>query len=128
MARDFRTIDAWRKADDLAVFVYEVTRQSFPAEERYGLISQMRRAAVSVAANIAEGAGRQYLKEFLQFLYRARGSLSELEYYIHLASRLGYLSSRQYEELRNSQKDVAATLIGYIRYIESLLEKGQKYT
>jgi len=128
MARDFRTIDAWRKADDLAVLVYEITQQCFPAEERYGLISQMRRAAVSVAANIAEGAGRQYLKEFLQFLYRAKGSLSELEYYIHLALRLGYLNSQQHEMLRSSQRDTAATLIGYIRYIEKLIRNGQKYT
>lgn len=68
--RDFRKIMAWEKADDLVVLIYEVTK-AFPKEELYGLASQLRRAVVSVAANIAEGSGKQYLKEFRQFLYTA---------------------------------------------------------
>ncbi len=68
--RDFRKIMAWEKADDLVVLIYEVTK-AFPKEELYGLTSQLRRAVVSVAANIAEGSGKQYLKEFRQFLYTA---------------------------------------------------------
>jgi hypothetical protein len=71
--RDFRKIMAWEKADELVVLIYEASR-AFPKEERYGLTSQLRRAAVSVAANIAEGSGKQYLKEFRQFLYTARAS------------------------------------------------------
>jgi len=66
--RDFRKIMAWEKADDLVVLIYEAST-AFPKEERYGLTSQLRRAVVSVAANIAEGSGKQYLKEFRHFLY-----------------------------------------------------------
>jgi len=68
--RDFGKIMAWEKADDLVVLIYEVTK-AFPKEELYALTSQLRRAVVSVAADIAEGSGKQYLKEFRQFLYTA---------------------------------------------------------
>lgn len=76
---DFKTIKAWQKADDLTVEVYEKTRD-FPSDERFGLTSQMRRAAVSVGANIAEGSGRGSLADYIRFLFIAQGSLSELEY------------------------------------------------
>jgi four helix bundle protein len=84
-----RKIKAWELADRFVVEVYRITRR-FPREELYGLTLQLRRAAVSVPANIAEGSQRQYLKEYLQFLYVAKASLSEAEYYIHLAQQLGY--------------------------------------
>jgi four helix bundle protein len=91
--RDYTKIEAWRLADDLTVAVYERTH-SFPREEIYGLTSQLRRAAYSVPANIVEGASRES-KDYLHFLYIARGSLSEAQYFIHLARRLGYLSSAE---------------------------------
>ena len=78
MADAYRDLIAWRKATALALEIYRAT-QNFPKDELYGLTSQMRRAAVSVASNIAEGKGRNSRKEFAQFLYRARGSLLELE-------------------------------------------------
>jgi four helix bundle protein len=74
---DYRRSKSWRRADDLAVLIYEVTKL-FPGDEAYGLTSQMRRAAVSVAANIAEGSGRRTKKEYLHFLYQARGSLRDV--------------------------------------------------
>jgi four helix bundle protein len=85
--RDYTKIEAWRLADDLTVVVYERTR-SFPREEIYGLTSQLRRAAYSVPANIVEGASRESKKDYLHFLYIARGSLSETQYFIHLARQL----------------------------------------
>jgi four helix bundle protein len=85
--RDFRKLLAWQRADDLTVLVYRAT-EDFPSEEKFGLTSQLRRAAVSVAANIAEGSGRHSLKDFRRFLYQARGSLSEVQYYLHLSKRL----------------------------------------
>ncbi len=88
--RNFRKLIAWQKADDLAVKIYEVTGR-FPADERFGIISQVRRAGVSVAANIAEGCGRETVVDFRRFLHQARGSLYEVEYYIHLSGRLGYV-------------------------------------
>src|SRR5437867_2666267 len=80
MARDFKKIKAWQKADDLAVNVYEITR-TFPKEEIYGMTSQMRRAAISVAANIAEGSARNTVRDYLHFLNLAEASLIEVEYY-----------------------------------------------
>ena len=124
--RDFRKIMAWEKADDLAVLIYEVTK-AFPREELYGLTSQLRRAAVSVAANIAEGSGKQYLKEFRQFLYTARASLSEVEYYIHLSHRLGYLDTEKVAKLEKARQDAAKTLQGFINTIEEQIKQGRIY-
>ncbi len=106
--------------------VYQLTGEWFPKHELYGLTSQMRRAAVSVAANIAEGAGKQYLNEFRQFLYVARASLQEVEYYVHLASRLGYLSEEQHTDLEQAEADAARTLQGFINSVEQQIASGRK--
>lgn len=113
----FFDILAWQKADDLAVMVYQVT-ESFPSHQRYRLIDQMQRAAVSVAANIAEGSGRRTVKDFLRFLYIAHGSLREVEYYIHLAKRLDYLSEGDYHALSAQKDETARVLTGFIRFKE----------
>lgn len=115
--RDYTKIIAWRLADDLAVAVYKVTRL-FPREEVYGLTSQLRRAASSVPANIAEGASRLSKKEYLQFLYIARGSSSETHYFIHLSHRLGYLESPAYDEVNELAETVGRTLTGLIKCVE----------
>lgn len=122
--RDFRKIMAWEKADDLVVLIYEVTK-AFPKEELYGLTSQLRRAVVSVAANIAEGSGKQYLKEFRQFLYTARASLSEVEYYIHLSHRLAYLDGEKVAKLEEARKDAAKILQGFINAVEKQIKQGR---
>ena len=124
--RDFRKIIAWQKADDLAVLVYEVTGESFPRHELYGLTSQIRRAAVSVASNIAEGSGRQYATEFRQFLYTARASLAEVEYYVHLAVRLGYLPQEEKTRLEQVRPETARTLQGFINSIEKQIASGRR--
>src|SRR5215467_760765 len=87
--RDYTKIEAWQLADDLAVKVYGHTK-GFPREETFGLTRQIRDAASSVPANIAEGSARESHKEYLHFLYIARGSLAETQYFVHLAKRLGY--------------------------------------
>jgi len=115
--RDYTKIEAWRLADDLTVAVYERTR-SFPKEETYGLTSQLRRASYSVPANIVEGASRESKKDYLHFLYIARGSLSETQYFIHLARRLDYLSLEEADALREQTKFVFACLHGLIRAVE----------
>ena len=107
--RDYTKIEAWRLADDLTVAVYERTR-SFPKEEVYGLTSQLRRASYSVPANIVEGASRESKKDYLHFLYIARGSLSETQYFIHLAQRLDYLSLQEADALRKQMKMTFACL------------------
>jgi len=95
---DFRQLDVWEESVLVAEAVYRLTSE-FPNEERFGLTTQTRRAAVSVSSNIAEGAGRGRSKEMAQFLRIALGSLSELETQIEIACRLGYLSSDQVSEL-----------------------------
>jgi len=90
MAQHYRDLVAWQKAMNLVEHIYEVTKQ-FPDDERFGLISQMRRCAVSVPSNIAEGQARNTQGEFLQFLGIARGSIAELNTQVLIAERLGYL-------------------------------------
>jgi four helix bundle protein len=98
MARDFTKIRAWQLADDLTVAVYHCTK-SFPREELYGLTSQLRRAASSVPANIAEGSNRASKKNYLRFLSIAAGSLAETKYFLHLSGRLDYLAQAEYQKL-----------------------------
>ncbi|MCP4455355.1 MAG: four helix bundle protein, partial [Planctomycetes bacterium] len=85
----YRDLEVWQKAMGLVELCYACTK-SFPSEERYGLTDQIRRAAVSIPSNIAEGQTRQHRKEFLQFLSIAQGSLAELETQIQIAERLHY--------------------------------------
>ena len=92
MARKHHGLKVWQKSMELVKEIYELTAK-FPSQERYALVMQMRRAAVSVPSNIAEGAGRRGPKEFARFLLVARGSLSELETQVIIARMLGYLES-----------------------------------
>ena len=96
--------------------IYEVTRD-FPQFELYGLANQLRRAAVSVPANIAEGAGRRNAREFLQFLYIAKSSLSETDYYLHLAFRLGYIKEGLYRTIESTKEEVARVLRGLMKAV-----------
>jgi len=114
--RRFRNIKAWQRADRLVSLVYTVT-QTLPIEERYGITSQMRRAAVSAAANIVEGASRHSRLEYLQFLSVAKGSLNELSYYIHLARRLGYITEARFQELDEQYDETARTLYGLMQSV-----------
>ena len=101
-------------ADDLAVAAYEVSK-GFPREEIYGITSQIRRAASSVAANIVEGASRESAKDYAHFLQIARGSLAETQYFLHLARRLGYLGDEQAVQVEVLAKEAFACLHGLIR-------------
>mgnify|MGYP003578988023 CR=1 FL=1 len=88
MEKPHKNLEAWKQSMDLVVEVYKTTKE-FPHQEIYGIANQVRRAAVSVPSNIAEGAARQTKKEFANFLHVAQGSLSELDTQIEIASRLG---------------------------------------
>ena len=94
----YKELDVWLKSRSLVKDVYLIT-QSFPKEELYGLVSQMRRCAVSIPSNIAEGYGRQYKKETIQFFHIARGSLYELETQLFIAFDLNYLIESKQKEL-----------------------------
>jgi four helix bundle protein len=115
--RDYTKIEAWKLADDLTVLIYEITR-SFPKEELYGLTSQLRSAASSVPANIAEGSARGTQKDYLHFLYIARGSLTEAHYFVHLSKRLGYVGDDKHAELESLFRRTFACLLGLIAVVE----------
>ena len=123
--RDYTKIKAWQLADDLTVAIYERTR-SFPREEVYGLTSQLRRASYSVPANIVEGASRESKRDYLHFLYIARGSLSETQYFIHLARRLRYLSDQDADTLHEQTKLTFGCLHGLITAVEKEAGKLSK--
>jgi len=116
--RDYKKIRAYQYADDLCLWVYQASRQ-FPQGETYGLTSQIRRAAVSVAANIVEGAGRQTSKDYLHFLFMARGSLSELQYLISLSARLEYIQQAEHEKLAVQAEETAKILFGLINSVKA---------
>lgn len=101
----YRELEIWKRAIDLTVDVYALT-QRFPEDEKFGLTSQIKRAAVSVPSNIAEGAGRNSNKEFNQFLGISTGSIFEVETQLILAERLNFLSSDQIEEVLNRSNEL----------------------
>ena len=109
----YRDLVAWKRAVELVTHVYGLTK-SFPDDERYGLTAQLRRAAVSVASNIAEGQGRFSRGEFKQFLGHARGSLLEIETQMTIATKLSYLDSRQSEVVFELSSEVGRILNGLI--------------
>ena len=111
MGRPHHDLKVWQQAMELARTIYDLTR-GFPADERFGLIAQLRRAAVSVPSNIAEGCARGTKREFVQFLYIARGSLSELDTQLRLASDLGFCDAH---EALLAVENLFAALAGLIR-------------
>jgi len=112
--RDHTKLRAFELADAMALEIYKATA-SFPREEQFGLTSQMRRAAVSVASNIVEGCARQSVGDYLRFLDMAFGSSRELEYQVSLANRLGFLPSKKYEEVKRACIETSKVLGGLIR-------------
>ncbi len=113
--RPHHNLDVWKKAVDFSVEIYRFT-EKLPKEERFGLTSQIRRAAVSIAANISEGAGRKSNKDFLRFLSMAQGSASELETEVLIAQRLGYFDEREFKEIREKLDDIGRMITGLCRY------------
>jgi len=114
--RPHQKLDAWKQAINLVVDVYKAT-ESFPKEERYGLTSQIRRAAVSIPANIAEG-GRYSNREFAHFLSNAQGSASELETELLISNRLGYLDERAYSNLITPLDRIGRLITGLSKHVE----------
>jgi four helix bundle protein len=116
MSSTYRDLEVWQAAMELAVQVYRLTAL-FPKDERYGLTSQMRRAAVSVPSNIAEGKGRASDKELIQFLCHSRGSLFEIETQLTIGERLGYSTSEECNEVRRETARIGQMINGLIRSV-----------
>ena len=112
------TLEAWKRAKDFAVKVCKEILPLLPAEEKWSLSQQIRRAVQSVPANIAEGHGRFYFQETVRFCYIARGSLSETYTHITVAYELGYIPQKIYAELRKQVEDLIRIINGYIAYLK----------
>jgi four helix bundle protein len=112
--KNYKELSVWRKAHSMTLAVYNATR-GFPREELYGLTSQLRRAAASIGANIAEGSGRRSNKEICRFLQIARGSASEAEYHILLARDLNLLPEQDYRRLSFQADELQRMLTALIQ-------------
>jgi len=116
--KNFRDLKVWEKAHGVALACYDVTR-TYPREEMFGLISQIRRAGASVPANIAEGCGRRGNGELHRFLQMAMGSANELEYHLLLSRDLGYLRAETHKEVHEKLEEVKRMLALLIRKVDS---------
>lgn len=119
MPNNFEKLKVFKEAHEFVQLIYKYT-EAFPKTETFGLTGQLRRASVSIAANIVEGNSRNHTKEYIQFLYQARGSLEEAKYHILLAKDLGYLKKEDYLELQAKAELVGKLLSGLVKYWKSL--------
>ncbi len=110
----YRDLLVWQKSVSFVTRIYELTR-SFPSEERFGLISQIRRCSVSIPSNIAEGHGRYSTNDYIRFLRIAIGSLCELQTQLLIASNLGFLASENFQELEGTSRDLERMLTSLVR-------------
>jgi four helix bundle protein len=116
--RDFNKLDVWKRSHQLALAAYKATAD-FPRDELYGLTSQIRRAAASVPANIAEGCGRDSDTDFARFLHFGMGSASELEYHLLLARDLGLMTAEGHRALSDQTTEVKKMLAGLLRSLKA---------
>lgn len=121
VVQSYRELEVWQFAMELAEKCYQVTR-NFPKEEMFGLTSQIRRAAVSIPANIAEGQGREHTKEFLHHLSIARGSLMELETHLLLSRRVGLLNQDDLDQCLTLTDRISRMLSGLRKALEKRLK------
>ncbi len=114
-----KELNAWKNSVNLVVKIYNLTK-NFPEYELFGIVSQMRRASVSIPSNIAEGAARNHKKEYLQFLYIALSSLAEVETLIIISLELNYISPSDFEEFDSKMKVIRTQISGLIRHHKSV--------
>jgi four helix bundle protein len=113
-----KDLEVWKLSVEFTTDIYRATKD-FPKEELYGLVSQLRRASVSIASNVAEGAARQSTKEFIQFIYHALGSASEVETQLIVSNNLGYLDDSSYKLLIFKQTQLSKMLSGLIKSLKN---------
>jgi four helix bundle protein len=116
--KSYKELKVWQRSYQLCLEIYKITK-GFPDEEKYGLTSQLRRAAVSVPSNVSEGYGRKTTPEYIQFLYIAYGSVCEIETQILLSGDLGYISNGRLEMLKEGIREVERMLKASIRSLEN---------
>jgi four helix bundle protein len=118
MSNSYRDLKVWQRSIDLATGIYQLT-ENFPVSEMYGLTSQMRRAAVSVASNIAEGWGRRSRKDYARFVLVARGSNDELQTQLVIAERLGFCNTQQFGEASALSDEIGKMLSGLHGFLQT---------
>ena len=114
MPQDFKELKVWQRSRELNKEIYLLTKY-FPEEEKFGMISQMRRASSSICANIAEGAGKKTPKDFASFLYIALGSTKEIESFLIMAKDVGHITDAQFDSVVNVVSEVGKMLNGLIK-------------
>lgn len=110
-------LETWQKARQLSLLIYREITTKFPDDEKWGLRSQVSRAAISIPANIAEGYGRYYFQENIRFCYQARGSLDELYSHMVIANDLNYITKNEFDLVSAKINELRQMLNGYIRYL-----------
>lgn len=120
-----KDLDVWKNSIGLVTDIYSISK-GFPKDEQYGLTSQMRRSAISIPSNIAEGAGRNHNKEFVQFLYIAQGSLSELETQLIISLNLKYIEEVAHDEFIIKMNEIRGQIAGLIQYLKRKAKKVTK--
>jgi four helix bundle protein len=116
--RDFKKLEVWKKSHELTLTIYELTA-GFPSNERYGLTSQLQRAAASIGANLAEGCGRETEADYRRFVQMASGSACEVEYHLLLARDLSLIARDRYEQLNNDINEIKRMLCGLSQYLKT---------
>ncbi len=123
ISKDFTTLYAWQKAQEVKIFFYEVVIPKLPVEEKYSLNNQIRKASISITANIAEGYGRYYYQEGMQFYRIARGSLYELKDHLISCLKLKYIPEESYTQGMNLLESAKRTLNGFINFVKKQKSK-----
>ena len=118
---NFYDLDAWKKGHRLVLEIYNITKD-FPKDERFGIVSQIRRAAASITANIAEGFARYHFKDKVRFYYQARGSIAEIQNFLLLAKDLNFISVETCEKLGKKANNVRKLINGLIKSIEKQIK------
>jgi len=114
MIKTFRDLNVWQKSHSLVLEIYKITMR-FPKEERYGLVSQLRRSAISIATNIVEGSKRKSRKDYAHFISISEGSLEEAKYQILLAKELGYMDTEDFSRLNDTCDEIGRMLYGFYK-------------
>ncbi len=119
-----KDLDVWKKSVSLVTSIYEVTK-TFPKDDIYGLTNQIRRSAVSIPSNMAEGSARKGEKEFIQFLYISLGSMAELETQLIIANNLKYVKLNDYELMTGRLEEIRKMIIGLIKFVKNKIRSDE---
>lgn len=118
---NWRKLKIWQETHSLVLEIYRVT-SAFPKSETYGLVNQLKRASFSIPANVVEGQSKNTTKEYIHFLYHARGSLEEVRYFLYLSLELKFLPTNEYEKLEKRYESASKMLNGLIKSLKSNTE------